>query len=173
MMVMSKFRGGKGQAPTFPVILKTVVETLCPSQPLKKRYSRAEGPTEMEATIVTDVEVIQIAERFGNAQTPGLDGIPNKDLKTAIKYDARPFFEFFGIDVNKKLTYIFNKAIEGKKWMYVTMEYCTVMTFNNKNGNGVPHSVLGHLLWNVLSYGCNISHSQNRSRLSDTRIILS
>ena len=44
---------------------------------------------------VTNNKVILASERFENTKTPGLDGIPNRYLKIAIKHCARPFTEMY------------------------------------------------------------------------------
>ncbi|XP_049309313.1 uncharacterized protein LOC125777786 [Bactrocera dorsalis] len=63
--------------------------------PLENRTARVQEPADTEWTIVTDVELIEKAERFGNAKAPGVDGIPNKALEIAIKHNAKPFAELF------------------------------------------------------------------------------
>lgn len=40
---------------------------------------------------ITDLEVLQAAEQFGFSKAPGLDGISKKTIKTAIKYNTKPF----------------------------------------------------------------------------------
>ncbi|XP_054083381.1 uncharacterized protein LOC128920325 [Zeugodacus cucurbitae] len=45
-IVMSRIKGGKSEAPTCPILLKTVVETLFPSQPVENRQARGEDPPE-------------------------------------------------------------------------------------------------------------------------------
>ncbi len=37
------------------------------------------------------MEVLQAVERFGNSKAPGLDGIPNRALKLAVKLNTNPF----------------------------------------------------------------------------------
>lgn len=94
-VVMKKIKGGKGQTPTCPTLLKDVVQTLFPAQTPGGRRPQAGKPEGMEAPTVTDEEVVQAAERFGNDKAPGLDGIPNKALKVAIKHNTGPFTELF------------------------------------------------------------------------------
>lgn len=62
LVVMSKFKGGKGQTPTFPKLLKTVVGTLFPAQPPEKLQVQADVHVEMDVTTVIVVDVIQAAQ---------------------------------------------------------------------------------------------------------------
>nr|AMS38371.1 hypothetical protein [Bactrocera tryoni] len=91
-IVMAKIRGGKSQAPTCPTLLEKVVKTLFPTQ---EPQSSRTIPTVMESPIVDEKEVMEVAERFGNAKAPGLDGIPNKALKIAINHSKRAFAELY------------------------------------------------------------------------------
>lgn len=95
-LVMSKVRGPKGQAPTCPTLLKHVVETLFPTQNTYEEELLPLGEVE-PVTIpnVTETEVINAAARFGNAKAPGLDGIPNRALKIAIKQTPKSFIKVF------------------------------------------------------------------------------
>uniref|UniRef100_A0A034WR48 Putative 115 kDa protein in type-1 retrotransposable element R1DM n=1 Tax=Bactrocera dorsalis TaxID=27457 RepID=A0A034WR48_BACDO len=91
-IVMTKVRGHKGQAPTCPKLLKTVVETLFPAQPAEEYRLEENGTV---PTPITDKEVLEAAERFANNKASGLDGIPNKALKIAIKHKTDPFTRLF------------------------------------------------------------------------------
>ena len=90
-IVMSRFGGGKGQAPTCPSLLQKVVETLFPTQNQESRALSLEEPEATDAPEVNDMEVLQAVERFGNSKAPGLDGIPNRALKLAVKLNTNPF----------------------------------------------------------------------------------
>ncbi|XP_049316707.1 uncharacterized protein LOC125779399 [Bactrocera dorsalis] len=74
-IVMSKIKDYKGQAPTCPSLLKTVVQTLFPTQLLQRQQIKESGAT--NAPLVSDQETIEAAERFANSKASGLDGIPN------------------------------------------------------------------------------------------------
>ena len=94
-VVMCKIRICIGQAPTCSVLLRKVVETLFPIQIIERQNVEIDENEYSTDAIdpVADIEVIIASERFGNAKAPGLDGIPNRALKMAIKYCAQPFTE--------------------------------------------------------------------------------
>lgn len=92
-IVMTKVRGNKGQAPTCPTLLKSIVQTLFPTQSVQMRYNKEIVATAVP--MVTDKEVIEAADRFANYKASGLDGIPNKALKIATKYNTDPLTKLF------------------------------------------------------------------------------
>ncbi len=95
-LVMSKVRGPKGKAPTCPALLKSVVETLFPTQPTREEERfLPEESDRIAIPVVTDMEVINAATRFGNAKAPGLDGIPNRALKIALKQNLKCFTQLY------------------------------------------------------------------------------
>ncbi|XP_069961813.1 uncharacterized protein [Bactrocera oleae] len=77
-IVMSKFKGGKGQTPTCPKLLKIIVETLFPSQSQENLQAQAEGHVEMDVTTVNDVDVAQAAQRFDRQLLYDTDDGPKK-----------------------------------------------------------------------------------------------
>ena len=79
------------------ILLRNVVETLFPIQSNERENVEVDGSAGSTDAIapVTDNEVILAAERFGNAKAPGLDGIPNRALKMAIKHCVRTFAEVY------------------------------------------------------------------------------
>ncbi|XP_039969001.1 uncharacterized protein LOC120780822 [Bactrocera tryoni] len=89
---MTRVKEGKNQAPTCATLLEKVVKTLLPSQ---EQHTSRIIPSVVEVLSIDEEEVIEVAERFGNTKAPGLDGIPNKALKIAVKH-SKAFSQDYG-----------------------------------------------------------------------------
>lgn len=76
-LVMSKFCGGKAQAPTCPSLLQNVVRKLFLRRTKEGENLHFEESEAIDAPEIFGLEVLQAAEWFGNSQGPGPDGIPN------------------------------------------------------------------------------------------------
>ena len=94
---MFKIKSCRGQAPTFPVLLRNVVETLFPILSIERQNVQIDE-NEYSTHAVDpgmDNEVILASERFGNTKASGLNGILNRALKMATEYYVRPFTEIY------------------------------------------------------------------------------
>lgn len=94
-VVMSKIRGGKSQAPSCTLLMRKIVDTLFPLHPVIPPYELQTTVNHDEQPILTHKEVILAAERFENNKTPGLDGIPNRVLKIALRHNTAPFTDLY------------------------------------------------------------------------------
>ena len=83
-VVMKKLKSFRSIAPTCPRLLESIVSGLFPRrQETPVENDMAEETCPIPA--VTVEEVVAAANRFGDKKSPGLDGIPNVALKTAIR----------------------------------------------------------------------------------------
>lgn len=86
-VVMKKLKGYPMAAPTCPNLLKKIVTELFPQQP-EHQHCSLPSTEEMSVPPVTREEVIKACNRVKTRKAPGLDGIPNVALKSAVI--ARP-----------------------------------------------------------------------------------
>ncbi|XP_070851501.1 uncharacterized protein [Drosophila suzukii] len=105
-------------------------------------------------------ELLQVLKTILDDKAPGPDGIPNKVLKIAIRANTKEYVDMYNacltegalvetnglskmqygfrkglstIDAVGKLCEIADKAIEGKRWLYGTKQYCKAATLDVKN----------------------------------------
>lgn len=82
-VVMTHLKSQPMPSPTCPQLLKKIVTALFP-QKHEFKYLTAQGELG-DIPRVTEKELMEACNRVGNDKAPGLDGIPNIALKTAIK----------------------------------------------------------------------------------------
>ncbi|CAD6216895.1 GSCOCG00012895001-RA-CDS, partial [Cotesia congregata] len=80
-------------SPTCPRLLERIVTVLFPQQPVFTGQLRQLNPEDIPS--VTEEELMEACNRVGNNKAPGLDGIPNIALKTAIKAAPTLFLEVY------------------------------------------------------------------------------
>ncbi|GBP21407.1 Putative 115 kDa protein in type-1 retrotransposable element R1DM [Eumeta japonica] len=99
MMVplMAQLKSQPMPSPTTPKLLQKIVTALFPQQ-RKFDYQHLELTAQDESEdipTVTEKDLMEICNRVGNNKGPGLDGIPNIALKTAIKAAPALFTETY------------------------------------------------------------------------------
>lgn len=92
-VVMTHLKSQPMPSPTCPQLLQKIVTALFPQQ-REFNYLVAQGELE-NIPSVTEEELMEACNRVGNNKAPGLDGIPNIALKTAIKAAPTLFLDVY------------------------------------------------------------------------------
>ena len=95
-VVMKKIRGRKSPQVTCPRLLLQIIATLFPQQEQDEREPQLAAQQDVfSIPDVTEEELWEICRRIGDSKAPGLDGIPNRALKVAVKARPRWFASTF------------------------------------------------------------------------------
>lgn len=94
-IVMARLRGKKTPQVTCPDLMDKIVNHLFPGGPPQEEFGH--GPEEIlpQEAVVSEEEIIALCSRIGDNKAPGLDSIPNKALKLALKTRPRLFADLF------------------------------------------------------------------------------
>ncbi|CAD7085027.1 unnamed protein product [Hermetia illucens] len=91
---MGRFRGRSSPQITCPTLLLKIIQGLFPQQ--EESTDIFQTPLNVPAIPpVTRDELLEICGRIGDNKAPGLDGVPNKALKLAVKSKPDMFAELF------------------------------------------------------------------------------
>ncbi|CAD7081162.1 unnamed protein product [Hermetia illucens] len=93
-IVMGRFKGRSSPQITCPALLLKIIQGLFPQQ--EENTDTFQPPLNVTAIPpVTRDELLEICGRIGDNKAPGLDGVPNKALKLAVKSRPDMFAELF------------------------------------------------------------------------------
>ncbi|GBP19734.1 Retrovirus-related Pol polyprotein from type-1 retrotransposable element R1 [Eumeta japonica] len=98
-VVMTHLKIQAMPSPTCPQLLQNIVTALFPRQHIL-RYPPVQCDTN-DIPPVTESELMEACNRVGNNKAPGLDGIPNIALKTAIKTLPKLFLDTYSTCLNE------------------------------------------------------------------------
>ena len=84
--------------PTCPKILLEIVKTLFPQQMETKRIINVNNEI---IPPITEEEIINLSKSLKNGKAPGLDGIPNIAIKTAMQTMPKMFADVYNACLNE------------------------------------------------------------------------
>lgn len=97
-IVMSRLKGQRTPQVTCPLLLGKIVEELFPKG---EPHQATEVHNQTFIEEVSSEEISQICSSIGDSKAPGLDGIPNKALKIALRNNPQVFADAFNTCLRK------------------------------------------------------------------------
>lgn len=99
-VVMARVRGTRAPQPSDPTLMNSVVAALFPPQGERVHYYCL--PTDVrDIPAVSSEEVLMMLRKVSDNKSPGLDGIPNVAMKTAIRADPDTFARMYTACLNE------------------------------------------------------------------------